>query len=104
IAKIAATYHAWRSDKPAPDHDPGDAGEYVDVPGFCKSATLEDILKHGHLLSPGRYVGAGAAEEDHEPFDEKMLRLVATLGEQQAEVAKLDATIAANLRELGYGE
>src|SRR5207244_7189850 len=96
IVKIAGTYHAWRGDR--------NAGEYVDVPGFCKSATLDDIRKHGHALTPGRYVGAGAAEEDDEPFDEKMRRLVATLGEQQAEVAKLDATIAANLRELGYGE
>ncbi len=71
IAKIAGTYHAWRGDK--------DAGEYADVPGFCKSATLDDIRKHGHVLTPGRYVGAGAAEEDDEPFDEKMRRLVATL-------------------------
>ena len=95
IAKIAGTYHAWRGDK--------DAGEYADVPGFCKRATLEDIRKHGHVLTPGRYVGAEAAEDDGEPFAEKMKRLTATLREQQAEAAKLDAAIAANLRELGYG-
>jgi len=71
IAKIAGTYHAWRGDK--------DADEYADVPGFCKSASLDDIRKHGHVLTPGRYVGAGAAEEDDEPFDDKMRRLVATL-------------------------
>jgi type I restriction enzyme M protein len=95
IARIANTYHAWRGEK--------DAGEYADVPGFCKSATLEDIRKHGHVLTPGRYVGAAKQEEDDEPFDQKMRRLVAQLREQQAEAAKLDAAIAANLKELGYG-
>jgi type I restriction enzyme M protein len=79
------------------------ACEYADVPGFCKRATLEDIRKHGHVLTPGRYVGAEAQEDDGEPFAEKMKRLTATLREQQAEGAKLDAAIAANLKELGYG-
>jgi len=95
VKKIADTYHAWRGEK--------DAGEYADVPGFCMSATLEDVRKHGHVLTPGRYVGAEAQEDDGEPFDEKMKRLAATLREQQAEGAKLDAAIAANLKELGYG-
>lgn len=95
IAKIAGTYHAWRGDK--------GAGEYADVPGFCKRATMEEIRKHGHVLTPGRYVGAEAQEDDGEPFEEKMKRLTATLREQQAEAAKLDAAIAANLKELGYG-
>jgi len=95
IARIAKTYHAWRGEK--------DAGEYADVPGFCKSATLDDIRKHGHVLTPGRYVGAEAAEKDDESFEEKMQRLTATLGEQRDEAAKLDAAIAANLTELGYG-
>jgi len=95
IAKIAHTYHAWRGEK--------NAGEYTDVPGFCKAAKLDEIRKHGHVLTPGRYVGAEAAEEDDEPFGEKMKRLATTLVEQQAEAAKLDAAIAANLKELGYG-
>jgi len=94
IARIATTYHAWRGEK--------EASEYVDVPGFCKSAPLEEVRKHGHVLTPGRYVGAEAQEEDDEPFAEKMKRLTATLREQQAEAAKLDAAIAANLEELGY--
>jgi type I restriction enzyme M protein len=94
IAKIADTYHAWRGDK--------DTGEYADVPGFCKMATLDDIRKHGHVLTPGRYVGAAEAEEDGEAFEEKMKRLAATLRQQQAESAKLDAAITANLKELGY--
>ena len=95
IARIANTYHAWRGEP--------EAGEYADVPGFCRSASLEEIRKHGHVLTPGRYVGAEAAEDDGEPFAEKMQRLVATLREQQAEALRLDAAIAANLRELGYG-
>jgi type I restriction enzyme M protein len=95
IARIANTYHAWRGEK--------EAGEYADVPGFCKSAPLEEVRKHGYVLTPGRYVGAAEQEEDDEPFDEKMKRLVAQLREQQAEAAKLDAAIAANLKELGYG-
>ncbi len=95
IARIANTYHAWRGEK--------EAGEYADVPGFCKSAPLDEVRKHGHVLTPGRYVGAEAQEDDGEPFEEKMQRLTATLREQQSEAAKLDAAIAANLRELGYG-
>jgi type I restriction enzyme M protein len=55
------------------------------------------------VLTPGRYVGAEAAEGDGESFEEKMKRLTATLREQQAKAAKLDDTIAANLKELGYG-
>ncbi|MBN1869533.1 MAG: SAM-dependent DNA methyltransferase [Candidatus Omnitrophica bacterium] len=95
IARIAGTYHAWRGEK--------SAGEYADIPGFCRSATLEEIRKHGHVLTPGRYVGAEAQLDDDEPFDEKMRRLVAQLREQQAEAKKLDEAIAANLKELGYG-
>ena len=96
IAKVAGSYHAWRGDP--------DAAEYADVASFCKAAKLDEIRGHGHVLTPGRYVGAEAAEEDAEPFDDKMRRLVATLREQQAEAARLDELINANLRELGYGE
>lgn len=96
IKKIADTYHAWRGEK--------DAGEYADVPGFCKSATLDEIRKHDHVLTPGRYVGAAAQEDDGEPFEEKMLRLSALWREHRAEAARLDAAIEANLRELGYGD
>ncbi len=76
---------------------------YEDVAGFCKSATLDDIRKHGHVLTPGRYVGADAQEDDGEPFEEKMKRLTTTLRQQQAEAANLDDAIAGNLKELGYG-
>ena len=96
VTKIAGTYHAWRGDK--------GASKYADVPGFCKSAKLEEIRKHGHVLTPGRYVGAEAVEDDGEPFEEKMKRLATILRQQAAEGARLDAAIAANLKELGYGE
>ena len=95
IQKIADTYHAWRGEK--------DAGEYADVPGFCKSATLDEIRRHDYVLTPGRYVGAPEQEDDGEPFEEKMARLAAQWREQRAEAARLDAAIEANLRELGYG-
>ena len=95
IARIARTYHAWRGEK--------DAGAYADIPGFCKSATLDDIRRHGYVLTPGRYVGAEAAEDDDEPFEEKMKRLVVQLREQQAEARRLDEAIWRNIKELGYG-
>ncbi len=95
---IADTYHAWRGE----DDTIARVGEYEDVPGFCKSAPLEEIRKHGHVLTPGRYVGAEAPEEDTEPFEEKMRRLAATLDEQFAESARLEKEIRANLRSVGY--
>jgi type I restriction enzyme M protein len=104
VAKITNTYHAWRGDTLSPSPLAGEeVGLYQDIPGFCKSATLEDIRKHGHVLTPGRYVGAEAVEDDGEVFEEKMMRFATTLRAQQAEAAKLDAAIAANLKELGYG-
>ena len=95
IARISGVYHAWRGGE--------GAGDYVDESGFCKSATHEELARHDYVLTPGRYVGMAPAEDDGEPFAEKMPRLVAELREQQAEAERLDAAIAANLRELGYG-
>ncbi len=95
IARIAGVYHAWRGDS--------DAAEYADEPGFCRSATLDEIRGHGHVLTPGRYVGAADAEEDDAAFEDQMRRLSATLREQVAEGHRLDALIEANLRELGFG-
>lgn len=79
------------------------APPYADIPGFCKSATTAEIAAHGHVLTPGRYVGAEEAEDDGEPFEEKMPRLVAELHAQFAESAKLEQAIKLNLRGLGYG-
>ncbi len=106
VARIANTYHAWRNKLPLPQGEGRGEGEnfYTDVPGFCKSATLEEVRKHGHVLTPGRYVGAEAQEEDSEPFQDKMKRLTAQLYEQQAEAAKLDMAIKENLKSLGFGD
>ena len=108
LEKIIGTYCAWRGEGRAnPPGEPKsrlgrDASPYQDIPGFCKSATLDEIATHGHVLTPGRYVGAEEVEDDGEPFEEKMPRLVAELNAQFAESAKLEKAIQANLRGLGY--
>ncbi|BCB95451.1 hypothetical protein JZK55_03730 [Dissulfurispira thermophila] len=91
IKKIADTYHAWKSNK----------SNYADVPGFCKSATIEEIRANGYVLTPGRYVGAEITEDEDEPFEEKMKRLTARLEEQFKESARLEKAIKNNLRKLG---
>jgi len=95
IQRIARTYHAWRGEP--------EAGKYEDIAGFSKSATLEEIRQQGYVLTPGRYVGAEALEDDGEPFEEKMTRLVAQLREQETEARRLDEAIWRNLEEQGYG-
>ena len=95
IGKIAETYHAWRGEN--------DAGEYVDVPGYCKAASLDEVRKHGYVLTPGRYVGAVVQEDDGEPFEEKMRRLAVEWRKQRLEAVKLDALVETNLKNLGYG-
>ena len=92
IQKIADTCRAWRG-------EPG-AGEYEDEPGFCKSATLEEIRAHNHVLTPGRYVGAALEDEDDTPFVERFAALQETLDAQFAEGAKLEKAIRENLGRL----
>ena len=99
IARIAGTYHAWRSKKGSRKG----AGKYKDVPGFCKSAKSGEIEKHGHVLTPGRYVGAEEVEDDGEPFEQKMKRLTAQLDGQFKESARLEKEIRANLGRSGDG-
>jgi type I restriction enzyme M protein len=109
LERIASTYHDWRTDQEARFQAGRKAGrimemrEYSDTPGFCKSATTAEIAAHGHVLTPGRYVGAEEVEDDGDPFEEKMPRLVAELHAQFAESTKLEQAIKANLRGLGYG-
>ena len=103
IRKIADTFHAWKASSfPLPEGEGQGEGEYEDIPGFCKSATLEDIKKHDYVLTPGRYVGAAAQEDDGEPFEEKMARLTAQLNEQFAQSAELEHAIRVNLAALGF--
>lgn len=98
ISRIAETFHAWRGDRKG---DP--AGRpYEDVPGFCKAVTSEEIRKHDHVLTPGRYVGAAPVEEDAEGFEAKMMRLTGELSKHFAESSRLETEIKANLKGLGY--
>jgi type I restriction enzyme M protein len=90
------TYHAWRGE--------AEAGEYKNVPGFCKAATLEDIGKNAYVLTPGRYVGAADAEDDGEPFEAKMQRLTSELYEQFGQADQLKARIKVHLESLDYGQ
>ncbi|MBX3097409.1 MAG: SAM-dependent DNA methyltransferase [Fimbriimonadaceae bacterium] len=92
VERIATTYHAWRGE--------AEAGEYADIKGFCKSADLEEIREHNHILTPGRYVGAEDVEADDEPFEEKFARLSQQLEEQFAESDRLQEVIRGNLARL----
>jgi type I restriction enzyme M protein len=95
IDRIAETVYAWRGDVDAKT-------TYADVPGFCRSVTLAEIAEHGHVLTPGRYVGAEDVEDDDEAFVEKMQKLTEKLGEQMARGAELDALIRQKLGGVGY--
>jgi len=94
IERIAATVAAWRGE--------AGAGDYADQPGYCRSVALAEIAGHGHVLTPGRYVGAEAVEDDDEAFADKMRSLTEKLGEQMAKGAELDALIRRKLEGLGY--
>jgi len=121
IAQIAGTYQAWKSgtmighdemmdyDGAASNHSPSPnhsnhSSDYLDLPGFCKSVPLEEIRAQGYVLTPGRYVGAAEAEEDEEPFEEKMARLTKELEGQFEEGGKLEKLIKSNLRRLEINE
>ena len=94
IERIADTVAAWRGE--------ADAGEYQDTLGFCRSVKLAEIAQHGHVLTPGRYVGAEAVEDNDEVFATKMQQLTDKLGEQMARGAELDVLIRRKLGGLGY--
>lgn len=95
IQKISDTVYAWRGNGEAD-------GTYRDIPGFCRSVSLAEIAEHGHVLTPGRYVGAEEVENDDEAFAEKIMKLTAKLGEQMAKGTELDQLIRQKLRGLGY--
>ena len=90
IDTIKETYHNWRK---------GDG--YEDVKGYCKSATIEEIQKHKHVLTPGRYVGFPDEEDDGIPFEDKMADLSATLKEQMGKEAELNQEIKNQLSNIG---
>ncbi|MFN3603448.1 MAG: type I restriction-modification system subunit M [Leptonema sp. (in: bacteria)] len=93
IKKIADTYHAWKGKNKQ---------KYKDIPGFCKSATLEEVRKNNYILTPGRYVGFEETEEPEEVFEEKMKKLTQELKNQMEESKKLDKEIKKNLEMLGW--
>ena len=94
IERIAATVAAWRGEP--------DAGAYQDIAGFCRSVKLAEIAQHGHVLTPGRYVGAEEVEDNDEDFATKMQQLTEKLGEQMAKGAELDQLIRKKLGTLGF--
>jgi type I restriction enzyme M protein len=89
---ISGTYHKWRN----PD------GGYEDIAGFCKSATMEEVIQNNYVLMPGRYVGTEEEKIDAMPFDEKMQTLTAKLADQFAKDNELENTIRENLKGIGY--
>jgi type I restriction enzyme M protein len=99
IAKISDTYHNWRNKS-----EPGFSGlnDYHDVPGFCKSVTIDVVRKNNYILTPGRYIDFAAAEEDGQAFEEKMQQLTATLKEQMQKAQKIDESIKDNLKKIGF--
>ncbi|MFZ2288459.1 MAG: class I SAM-dependent DNA methyltransferase, partial [Halopseudomonas yangmingensis] len=113
IERIAQTVASWRGEpldvSPSPlagegrgEGEPAALPEYQDIPGFCRSVKLAEIAEHGHVLTPGRYVGAEEVEDDDEAFAEKMQRLTKQLGEQMQKGAELDQLIRQKLGGLGY--
>ena len=95
IEKIAETYHSWKQTGESQK-------QYEDIAGFCKSASLEEIRSHDYVLTPGRYVGAEAVEDDDEVFAEKMQRLTAQLAAQFDESQRLEKEIKQNLASIGF--
>lgn len=92
VMRVSEIYHAWR----------GEGGRYEDMPGLCKSASLDDVRKNGWILTPGRYVGTEVEEEDDEVFDEKMKRLTSELSQLMNQGQKIDEEIKKNLDALGW--
>lgn len=95
IGKIVRTYHAWRGER--------GAGDYCDVRGFCKAATLDDIRNYDHVLTPGTYVGSAARKADDEAFEERVARLVGDLGLKLDQSSELDTKIRLAFSALGFG-
>jgi len=89
IAKITETYYCW--------HNKTD--NYEDVPGFCKSVTLDEIREKDYVLTPGRYIGLPEDEDDFD-FAERFGKLTAELNEQMKEEARLNELIRQNLSRL----
>jgi type I restriction enzyme M protein len=104
LNKVTDTFHNWQITSPLSEGEDLGEGEsvYQDEAGFCKSVKLADIQKHDYVLTPGRYVGAVAEEDDGEEFSDKMRRLTSQLSEQFIESQSLSVQISNSLSSLGY--
>ena len=91
MSRIYEAYHNWRK-----------GGEYADVKGFCKSADREEIAKHGHVLTPGRYVGITDEIDDGVSFEDKMTELTKTLSEQMSKEVELNEEVKTQLAKVGF--
>jgi type I restriction enzyme M protein len=94
INRISKTYHAWRGEN--------NAGEYKDIAGFCKVATIKDIADQGYILTPGRYVGTEDVEEHTGLLQNRLSTLIFELKEQFERSRKLELEITANIEKLEY--
>lgn len=98
VQRIATTVHRWRADGEVGSEEP-----YADVPGFCCAVQLAEIARHGHVLTPGRYVGTEPSTDEDQTFIEKMESLVGQLTVQMRKGAELDVEIRDQLGAMGYG-
>ncbi|HUC20844.1 MAG TPA: N-6 DNA methylase, partial [Candidatus Polarisedimenticolaceae bacterium] len=92
IARVANAYHHWRAQD----------GKYEDIAGFAKIANTAEIAEHDYVLTPGRYVGNEAVEEDDEAFEERIKRLATELKDQFKQSHELEKQIKENLKKIGY--
>ncbi|MFP4401830.1 MAG: type I restriction-modification system subunit M [Candidatus Nanoarchaeia archaeon] len=91
ISYISQTVHSWQNSQ-----------DYEDIKGFCKSVSIDEVSKQDFVLTPGRYVGVKDEEEDSEPYEDKMRRLVNELSEQFKKSDELEEEIKKNLEGLGF--
>lgn len=91
IAKVADAFTAFRNN------------ELEEEKGFSAVASIEDIAQQDFILTPGRYVGIAEAEDDGEPFEEKMARLTSEISKCFEESNRLQKQIKKNLEAIGYG-
>ena len=96
VVRIGDTYHAWCRSKSAV----AKGIAYEDVPGFCKSVSLDEIRAASYVLTPGRHVGAPADEDDEEPVDEKIARLTEDLLAAFDESAGLERVVREQVERL----
>ena len=87
---------------PTPDGPKINNGLNVVFPGFCATASLEDISNQDYILTPGRYVGIAETEDDGEPFQEKMERLTSELSDMFEQSHKLEDEIRKQLATIGF--